>query len=137
MSLTLSEAIRVFILADGTLAAKLGTAVYPDVVPQSPPDCVAVTRVVSNVSWQKLDGATDQCATRIEVTFWCKVNRDAEVLCNRLRTIAKGFNGTMGASGIDLAVHQTMTRSIAQHPVNRYYGHQLDILAIVDMSTAA
>lgn len=137
MALTLSEAIRGFIIGDATLATKVGTAVYPMTLPQGPPDCAAVVRIISSASWRKLDGATDQAQTRIEVTFWCKSYRDSEVLANRLRIIVKGFNGIMGTGGVALAVFQTMGPRSLFNPDNRFYGSQIDIMAIVDLSTAS
>lgn len=137
MSLTLSDAVRSFILADATLAAKLGNAVYPSTLQQNTNDCNAVTKIISAPSWSKLDGATDQARTRIEVTFWCKSNRDSEILANRLRNIVKGFNGVMGSGGVAMAVFATAGPRSLYNPDNRFYGAQLDIIAIVDLSTAA
>lgn len=135
--MTLTSAIRAFILADGTLAAKVGTAVYPSTSPQSPPSNYAVTKIITTMSWKKLDGATDQAMIRVEVTFWSTLADDAEAMANRLRSIVKSFNGIMGSGGVDMAVYQTLGPRSLFNDETRFFGSQLDILAIADMSTAS
>lgn len=139
MALTLTEAVRAFIIADGTLAAKVGSSTYPAIVPQGfTGSNAAVIKVVSNMAFMTLAGATDTSNVRIEVTFWSKLFHDAEVSANRLRTLIAGFNGTMGSGGVRMSVFNTAgPRTIPVDPDTRFYGCQLDIMATVDMSTAA
>lgn len=139
MALTLTEAVRAFIIADGTLAAKVANSTFPVVIPE---DFVgsnaAVIKIVSNPSFRTLQGATSATNARIEVTFRCKLAHDAEVLANRLRAIAAGFIGTMGSGGVSVSVFELSgPRTIPVDPDTRFFGCQLDIMATVDMSTAA
>lgn len=136
MPSTLTQAVRAFIIADATLAAKVHTAVYPASLPQSPPDNAAVIKIVSNPSFKTLLGATDQTNVRIEVTFWCKLYDDSEILANRLRTIAAPVTNSAW-SGVSISVFQTYGPRTVYNPETRYFGSQLDIMATVDMSTAA
>ena len=136
MALTITEAIRGYILADTTLAAKV-TEVFPSIAQEGVAANYAVTKIVSGVSWSKLDGATDQVAMRIEVTFWCKLHKDAELCANRWRAITKGFNGLMGSGGPQIAVVATYGPRDLFNPDTRFYGCQQDTMATVDMSTVA
>lgn len=140
MALTLTEAVRAYIIADGTLAAKVGNSTYPGIIPQgfTGADAAVIKIVTGPLSFMTLLGATDAANVRVEVTFWSKLYHDAEVSANRLRTIVAGFVGTMGTGGVKVSVFQTVgPRSAGVHPDSHYFGMQLDILATVDMSTAA
>lgn len=137
MSLTLTEAMRGFILADPTLASKVNQAVYPSVLSSNPPDNAAVIKLITNNAWSSMDGATDQTDARIEVTFWSKIQGDAERSANRFRSIVKSFNGTMGTGGIKMTVYKTMGPRTLFSDDAKFHGCQVDVLAIVDMGTAA
>lgn len=135
--MTIGEAITAFIAADATLAAKV-TKVYPSTSPQTPPDVYAVYQVVTNVSESSHDGATDITSVRLRVTFWDKSNKECEGLCNRLRVIVKNFNGKMGGvAGVTFKTFKTYGPRDTFNPETRFYGQQLDILALVDMSTVS
>jgi hypothetical protein len=136
--MTVTAALKAYIIADTTLAAKVGSAVYPATSPQNPPDNFAVTKIISSPSEATLLGATDQVSMRVEVTFWSKLNEDAEKLANRFRTIVSKFNGVMGGTGgVTVAVSRTHGPRGLYNPETRFYGSQVDIMATVDLSTAS
>lgn len=133
--MTITEAIRGYILGDATLAAKV-----PEVYPGPPPEDVslvghAIVRIVSNPSFGDLDGASELSNMRIEVSFFCQLNGDAERSANRFRSLIATFHGTMGTLGVKLSVFQTMGPRTIHDQKTGYYGFQVDVLATVDQST--
>lgn len=137
--MTYSQGFVAFILADTVLAAKLdGQSVKISSLSQKPDTANnAVIRIVSNVSWSKLDGATSATTMRVEVTFWCASPGDAETLANRFREIASGLNGPLAASGPVFKTVQTHGPRATFNPESRFHGSQIDIIGNADMSTAS
>lgn len=134
--MTVEQAMSKYINDNATLAAKLGGRTYIGSAPQNPGDIYAVVKLITLPSWKNIFGAIPIGNGRIEVTFWAKKHGDCGSLAITFAMAIGQFNGLLGGS-VKAGVFQTHGPRTVFHADSRYHGSQVDVLATIDLSTAA
>lgn len=96
----LRPALRAFLLADGAIAAVVGTRVYPLRMPQGETQASIVYTRVSGEGDYTMQGPTGYARPRIQIDAWASSANAAVALSNLIRDRLDGFRGVMG-SGAD------------------------------------
>jgi len=96
--LDIRPALRAFLLADGFIAATVGTRVYPDRLPAGPPAGPSIVyNMISEVSQITNSGPDWFVAARYQIDAWASSGDAAHSLSLLIKERLDGFRGTMGA----------------------------------------
>jgi hypothetical protein len=102
--MTISEALRAFLLAQPSIAALVGTRIYPQVLPQKPAYPAITYAQVSGIRVRGLDGPTGRARPRIAVNSWGASHREMDAVASAVRAALDGYAGPMGDLVVDSAV---------------------------------
>jgi hypothetical protein len=95
---TVIQGLRSYLLANASIAAIVGTKVYPLRLPQKvdlvPPSCAIVLTLVDDIGEAHLRGPNALSRARIQVDCWAKQYDDAVALASFCRQRIDGYSGT-------------------------------------------
>ncbi len=136
--MTLFESLKLFVLANGPLAAKLPGGVFPQYIPQSPVLPLLVIRLISGTSEAQThdNGASPWSRVRVECTIYGADFKSQEQAIMLLDGLFSPFQGYLGGStnGFFSTNRIDGPRSI-QDPSTRLVGIQLDIIGMLKRDT--
>ena len=116
--------IRTFLLADVTLAALIGTRLYPLILPQDPTVPAITFQWISGQRAHAADGAVGLASPRVQFDCWAETYLDVEATFEALRKRLDGFQGAAGTSRIQGAFFETERDSYDDKV--RLYGRSVD-----------
>src|SRR5216684_1282249 len=136
--MTLFESLKLFVLANGPLAAKLPGGVFPQYIPQNPVLPLLVIRLISGTSAPAThdNGASQWSSSRIEFTIYGADFKTQEQAIMLLDSLFSPFHGYLGGStnGYFSTTRIYGPRSI-QDPSTRLVGIQIDIIGMLKRDT--
>lgn len=89
---------RAVVLGDATIAALVGTRMYPSLLPQNPTLPALTYQQVSGVREVILDGPVDLVPFRIQVDCYAWTTLERDALAKAVRLKLHGFSGDVGGS---------------------------------------
>lgn len=97
--MTIFTDLHAFLLADPTIAASIGTRMYPQVLPQNVTFPAISYSLTSRESVRELpNGPAGRARPQITISAWALDYIDATALADAIRIRLDGFKGAMGAS---------------------------------------
>jgi hypothetical protein len=108
----LSSDLRVFLLADATIAGLVGTRIYPLLLPQSPTLPALTYQWISLVPVHSMDGPSGLVARRLQVDCWGSTYLAIETLAEAVRNRLDGYQGSLLAGSPSGSVVQGVFRAM-------------------------
>ncbi len=107
--MTIGAAMRSHLLADGSIAALVGTRIYPLRLPEKQVFPAVVLTRISGIRYSHLRGAGSLARPRYQVDSWATTHDGATALGSLCRQRLDGFKGTWTddlspATEVDVAV---------------------------------
>lgn len=135
--MTIGEALVTFVLTDSVIATQIKNLYPAATIPQEPPNNYGSYRLMPSGSvGNSQQGPSNIQRMRIEVTFWGDLNSMMERLAVRLGMISQGVNGPL-SGGPTVCIYSFIGPRSVENPVTRDYGSQIDLMALVDLSTVS
>lgn len=97
-------ALRAFLLADASIAAVVGTRIYPIKIPQGVAAASLVYTKVSARPDHHMSGASGLARPRLQLDAWAPTADAALWLADLVRERLDGYSGTMGSGGAAVTV---------------------------------
>lgn len=92
--------VRTFVLADGAVAALVGSRMYARMLPQTPTLPALVFQRIDTRRQHDLGDADGLPRVRLQVTAWASLPLAAATVAQAVRSRLDGVKGVMGASTI-------------------------------------
>jgi len=102
--MSISQALRAFLLAQPSIVALVGTRIYPQVLPQQPTYPAITYAQVSGVRMQILEGPAGRARPRITINSWGESHESMDALAGALRAALDGYAGPMGDLSVGAVV---------------------------------
>lgn len=99
--MALEDALRTYTLADGGVAALVGTRMYPRMLPQNATLPALVYQRIDTRRLHDLDGPDGLPRPRMQITCWGTLPATAAGLAATVRQRLDGYRGAMGAVAVE------------------------------------
>ena len=98
--MTIEAGLVTHLLADGPVAALIGTRADPLKLPQSPTYPAITYEIISDIPYRGLSGDHDKEVIRARIHCWAETFAGATDLARKVRTALSDFSGTMGTVAV-------------------------------------
>ncbi len=94
--MTISQALRAFLLARPSIVALVGARIYPQILPQKPTYPAITYAQASGVRLRILEGPAGRARPRISINSWADTHETMDAVADAVRAALDGYAGPMG-----------------------------------------
>ncbi len=94
--MTISQALRSFLLARPSIVALVGARIYPQILPQKPTYPAITYAQISGVRVRNLKGRAGRARPRVSINSWADTHETMDAIASAVRAALDGYAGPMG-----------------------------------------
>jgi len=114
--MSIETGLRTHLLADGPVAALIGTRMYPLILPQNPTYPCLTYEIVSDIPHRALAGDSDRERVRVRIHCWASTYTGAIDLATKVRTSVADHSGLMGTTAVSSVKFETWNDTFDDAP---------------------